>query len=257
MRVDGVGKEKTHDQGDPEICCGRVHAFRSCGAVVNEWVDAGSDADCNDLRDTGERGDEHDDAGERRCSDGPDAGAMHGNDGNDDDYDGQRRYVDDARYSRAAYGPSRRDSHAEHRRAPVNRKVSRLADRRKDNVMLKMCFDKRVVGGLILFGLAMFMFAPNVFAAALPWLFIVACPLSMLLMAKTAKGGSTVTPISQNVHPEIVIPKVGSRHGDVTTTESGRCPTCGAAIGMNHSPMNSFSPAASYGHPRAPFPTSR
>lgn len=123
--------------------------------------------------------------------------------------------------------------------------------------MLRMCFDKRVIGGLILIGAAVFIFAPNLFAAALPLLFVAACPLSMLLMAKSMTSGAKTTPISQNAHPEIVTPKAGSRHSDVTTTESGRCPACGAATAMNHSPVNSLSPAAPYDHPRAPSPVGR
>lgn len=102
--------------------------------------------------------------------------------------------------------------------------------------MLRMCFDKRVVGGLALVGVGVLVFAPNLFTAALPLLFVVMCPLSMLLMAKTAMKVGTRTPISQDAHSESVIPIADSKPGDMMTSESGSCPTCGAALGMGHSP---------------------
>lgn len=51
-----------------------------------------------------------------------------------------------------------------------------------------MCFDKRVIAALAATALAIFLFAPNIFGAALPLLVIAACPLSMLLMMRTMSG---------------------------------------------------------------------
>ena len=48
--------------------------------------------------------------------------------------------------------------------------------------MLKMCLNPKVLAGLALAGVAIYSFAPNLAAAALPILLLAACPLSMLLM---------------------------------------------------------------------------
>jgi hypothetical protein len=48
--------------------------------------------------------------------------------------------------------------------------------------MLKMCLNPKVLAGLVVAGVAIYSFAPNLIAAALPILLLAACPLSMLLM---------------------------------------------------------------------------
>ena len=48
--------------------------------------------------------------------------------------------------------------------------------------MLKMCLNPIVLAGLGVVGVAIYLIAPNLIAAALPILLLAACPLSMLLM---------------------------------------------------------------------------
>jgi hypothetical protein len=48
--------------------------------------------------------------------------------------------------------------------------------------MLKMCLNPKVLAGLGAAGVAIYLIAPNLIAAALPILLLAACPLSMLLM---------------------------------------------------------------------------
>jgi Protein of unknown function (DUF2933) len=48
--------------------------------------------------------------------------------------------------------------------------------------MLKACLNPKVLAGLALVGVAVYLIAPNLIAAALPILLLAACPLSMLLM---------------------------------------------------------------------------
>jgi len=55
--------------------------------------------------------------------------------------------------------------------------------------MFKMCLNWKVIGGLAVVGLGVAVFAPNLIGAALPLLFLAACPLSMLLMMGAMKGG--------------------------------------------------------------------
>lgn len=49
---------------------------------------------------------------------------------------------------------------------------------------LRACYDWRVITALAAVGLGVLLFAPNLIGAALPLLFLAACPLSMLVMMK-------------------------------------------------------------------------
>jgi len=55
--------------------------------------------------------------------------------------------------------------------------------------MFRMCLNWKVIGGLTVVGLGIWLAAPNLLAAALPVLLIAVCPLSMLLMMKAMGGG--------------------------------------------------------------------
>lgn len=50
--------------------------------------------------------------------------------------------------------------------------------------MFAMCFDRRVLIGLGLVAVAIWVYAPQLFLAALPVLLLLACPLSMVLMMR-------------------------------------------------------------------------
>lgn len=54
--------------------------------------------------------------------------------------------------------------------------------------ILRACFDWRVLTGLAALGVAIYLVAPGLIAAAVPLLLLAACPLSMLLMMR-AMGG--------------------------------------------------------------------
>ena len=54
--------------------------------------------------------------------------------------------------------------------------------------MLRMCFDPRVLVGLVLVGGAVWVFAPGAILAVLPLLFLAACPLSMVAMMWMMRG---------------------------------------------------------------------
>ncbi len=51
-----------------------------------------------------------------------------------------------------------------------------------------MCFNRKVIGGLVVVALGIYLVAPNAFASALPLLLVAACPLSMLVMGKSIMG---------------------------------------------------------------------
>ena len=54
--------------------------------------------------------------------------------------------------------------------------------------MLKMCLNWKVIAGLALVGVALFVYAPGLAAAALPFLVLAICPLSMIFMMQAMNG---------------------------------------------------------------------
>lgn len=53
---------------------------------------------------------------------------------------------------------------------------------------MRMCINKRVVGGLAVVALAIFALSPRLLGALGPVLIMAACPLSMLLMMRGMSG---------------------------------------------------------------------
>lgn len=62
--------------------------------------------------------------------------------------------------------------------------------------ILGLCIDKRVVGGVVAAGVLLWWLAPETIGAALPFLLLAICPLSMLLMMKMMgpMNGQQTTP---------------------------------------------------------------
>lgn len=54
--------------------------------------------------------------------------------------------------------------------------------------LLGMCVDWRVLGGLALAGVGIWLYAPQLLGAALPLLFVLICPLSMVVMMWMMRG---------------------------------------------------------------------
>lgn len=63
--------------------------------------------------------------------------------------------------------------------------------------LLRACYDWRVLTGLGGLGIAIYLVAPGLVAAAIPLLLVAACPLSMLLMMKAMSA----QPKSSDVRP--------------------------------------------------------
>jgi hypothetical protein len=55
--------------------------------------------------------------------------------------------------------------------------------------MIRMCLNWKVIGGLSVVGLGIWLVAPNLITAAIPILLIAVCPPSMLVMMKAMDGG--------------------------------------------------------------------
>ncbi len=54
---------------------------------------------------------------------------------------------------------------------------------------MKMCLNKKVIGGLAVVALAVLLIAPNLLGAVLPLLVVAICPLSMLAMMGAMRSG--------------------------------------------------------------------
>ena len=65
-----------------------------------------------------------------------------------------------------------------------------------------MCFNWKVVAGLIAAGVAVFTFAPDLIGAALPVLILAVCPLSMVMMMRAMSGGSRCDTASKGTDGE-------------------------------------------------------
>ena len=62
---------------------------------------------------------------------------------------------------------------------------------------MRMCWNWKVLGGLAVVGLGIYLVAPGVALAVAPFLLQAACPLSMLLMMRGMGGQCTTTPQAQ------------------------------------------------------------
>ena len=88
--------------------------------------------------------------------------------------------------------------------------------------MMKMCLNPKVLAGLAVVAVGLFVFAPGFALSALPLLLVLACPLSMLLIPvmmgrqrQTGAGGAAPGQYTCSMHPQVV------------SVTPGRCPTCG------------------------------
>lgn len=94
--------------------------------------------------------------------------------------------------------------------------------------MMKMCFNPKVLGGLAVVAVGLFVFAPEMALAALPVLLALACPLSMvgmaLFMGKGMKGMGAAQ--STGGAASYTCPM----HPQVQSATPGSCPACGMAL---------------------------
>lgn len=90
---------------------------------------------------------------------------------------------------------------------------------------LKCCLNPKVLGGVAVVGIGLFLFAPNLLAGGLPVLVALICPLSMLLMMRgmgsMGKGAQAAAADGAYACP---------MHPAVQNTSPGRCPQCGMTL---------------------------
>ena len=93
---------------------------------------------------------------------------------------------------------------------------------------LKMCLNPKVLAGLAVVAVGLFVFAPNVALAALPFLVALACPLSMAAMALFMGRGRQQGMASgqAGVASQYSCPM----HPQVQAAAPGPCPQCGMPL---------------------------
>src|SRR6266478_856273 len=67
---------------------------------------------------------------------------------------------------------------------------------------VQMCLNWKVLAGLAVVGVIVWLVAPRLVLAALPVLLVLACPLSMLFMMRGMRGGGSQTPVTEQTHEE-------------------------------------------------------
>ena len=78
---------------------------------------------------------------------------------------------------------------------------------------LHICLNWKVVAGLVVVGLGIWIVAPNLVWAAVPVLVVLACPLSMLLMMRGMSSSQCATQIEPGHQPrEERLPELRARH---------------------------------------------
>lgn len=81
-----------------------------------------------------------------------------------------------------------------------------------------MCINKNVVAGLAVVGLGIWWMAPEAIGAALPFLLIAICPLSMVLMMKAMNGmhdqGEQRSPADSLQAGGVAVPSAGAPRKD-------------------------------------------
>ena len=85
-----------------------------------------------------------------------------------------------------------------------------------------LCLDRKVVTGLAVVGVGVWIVAPNLVWAALPVLILLACPLSMLLMMRGMGGGQRAVQSAQERQlpqarsiPEEQLDALRTQHGAI------------------------------------------
>ncbi len=85
-----------------------------------------------------------------------------------------------------------------------------------------MCFDKRVIGGIALVAVALLAINPTWFGAALPFLLLAICPLSMVAMMRTKNGNSAActAPVADDADLERLRAEVAGLRAEIATKNS-------------------------------------
>ena len=94
-------------------------------------------------------------------------------------------------------------SDAPQRHAAIQSEPPKVAKR---NTLIDMCLNWKVVAGLAVVGVGVWIVAPNLVWAAVPILLVLACPISMLFMMRGMGSGQRDVQPQQEQH----LPLVGS-----------------------------------------------
>jgi Heavy metal binding domain/Protein of unknown function (DUF2933) len=92
------------------------------------------------------------------------------------------------------------------------------------------CMNWKVIAGLAVVGLGVWVFEPGLMRAVLPLLVVAICPLSMLFMMRGMMGGQGAQQDQQMSQPGVMGVYTCPMHPEVRSPRPGRCPTCGMRL---------------------------
>ncbi len=91
--------------------------------------------------------------------------------------------------------------------------------------MMKACLNWKALAALGMLGLGVWVLAPGLAGAALPFLLMAACPLSMLLMGRSM--GNRGVDAQRSANAPLVEGYTCQMHPEILRRELGSCPRCG------------------------------
>jgi hypothetical protein len=92
------------------------------------------------------------------------------------------------------------------------------------------CLNWKVIAGLAVVGLGVWVFEPGLMGAVLPLLIVAICPLSMLLMMRGMMGEQGAQQGQQMTHPRATGADTLPMHPELQRAQPGRCTS---GCGMN------------------------
>lgn len=92
-----------------------------------------------------------------------------------------------------------------------------------------MCLHKKVVAGVVVAAVAVWLLAPNLIGAALPLLVLAVCPLSMIVMMKAMSGNNAEPPSGSDTDVDAELARLRAEVADLRDAGEAEAPTSAAA----------------------------
>ena len=91
-----------------------------------------------------------------------------------------------------------------------------------------MCLNKKVIAGVAVAAVAVWLLAPNLIGAALPLLVLAVCPLSMIVMMKAMSGNNSKTPSGSDTDVDAELAHLRRQVADLRGARQDQAPTSAA-----------------------------
>lgn len=91
-----------------------------------------------------------------------------------------------------------------------------------------MCLNKKVIAGVAVAAVAVWLLAPNLIGAALPLLVLAVCPLSMIVMMKAMSGNNSKAPSGSDTDVDAELARLRNEVADLRGAGQAEAPTSAA-----------------------------